>query len=49
MYNKVFLLLFYIIYIFICSYNIILKCKSNALANGIKGVVVHPSIIKIEN
>lgn len=31
------------------SYNIMRKCKPNAFANGIKGVVVHPSIIKIEN
>ena len=31
------------------SYNILVKCKPNAFANGVRGVVVHPSIIKIEN
>ena len=31
------------------SYNILVKCKPNAFANGVEGVVVHPSIIKIEN
>lgn len=32
------------------SYNILLKCKPNAFtSNGVEGVVVHPSIIKIEN
>lgn len=32
------------------SYNILRKCKPNAFnANGVKGVVVHPLIIKIRN
>ena len=31
------------------AYNILRKCKPNAYANGVMGVVVHPTIIKIAN
>ena len=31
------------------AYNILRKCKPNAYANGVMGVVVHPTIIKIVN
>lgn len=31
------------------SYNILIKCKPNAFGNGVKGVVVHPLVIKTIN